>query len=424
VIEYIVSPLTHIINSCIKNNIFPQTWKVSRISPIPKTDNPSENNDYRPVAILPILSKVYESLVLRQMQEFIGRFCLYMDTQSGFRKGHSTATTLLKFKDDITKAMKKGEITLAIFADYSKAFDTVDFEILISKLYKLNYSKSFLHWLVSYLTNRQQYVKVNDKSSTKITTMFGVPQGSILGPVLFNLYVADMQRNIDTQESCLQYADDSTFYQHCKVNDIAAGKSNLEESLSNICNWSTRTNLIFIESKTKMMMFAPQQMARYHNLDRENGVEITVNSKPVERVSSWKVLGMLFQQNLLWNNHITELTSSCYGVLAVLRKLKRFTPFHIRKQLAEALVLYKLDYCNVLCNALPTYLIKRLQRVQNAAAGFVQGRYANTENVLDIKWLPVKERIEFSMAKFTFKSLHFGNWPSYLSVHVKHHGRV
>jgi retron-type reverse transcriptase len=130
--------------------------------------------------------------------------------------------------------MKKGEITLAIFADYSKAFDTVDFEILIGKLYKLNFSKSFLHWLVSYLTNRQQYVQVNDKSSTKITTMFGVPQGSILGPVLFNLYVADMQRNIDIQESCLQYADDSTFYQHCKVNDIAACKSNLEESLSNI----------------------------------------------------------------------------------------------------------------------------------------------------------------------------------------------
>ena len=173
-----------------------------------------------------------------------------------------------------------------------------------------------------------------------------------------------------------------------------------------------------------MMMFATQQMARYHNLDRENEVEITVNSKPIERVSSWKVLGMLFQQNLLWSNHITELTSSCYGVLAVLRKLKRFTPFHIRKQLAEALVLSKLDYCNVLYNALPTYLIKRLQRVQNAAAGFVQGRYANTENVLDIKWLPVNERIELSIAKFTFKSLHFDNWPSYLSVHVKHHGRV
>ncbi len=133
---------------------------------------------------------------------------------------------------------------------------------------------------------------------------------------------------------------------------------------------------------------------------------------------------MLFQQNLLWNNHITELTSSCYGVLAVLRKLKRFTQSQIRKQLAEVLVLSKLDYCNVLYNALATYLMKRLQGIQNAEAGFVQGRYANTENVLDTKWLPVKERIELSIAKFTFKSLHFDNWPLYLSVNVKHHGRV
>ena len=372
VMEFIVSPLTHIINSCIKNNVFPQTWKIARISPIPKTDNPSESNDYRPVAILPILSKVYEGLVLRQMQEFIDRSCLYMDTQTGFRKGHSTATTLLKFKDDITKAMKKGEITLAIFADYSKAFDTVDFEILINKLYKLNFSKSFLHWLASYLTNRQQYMRVNDKLSTQITTTFGVPQGSVLGPVLFNLYVADMQRNIGIQESCLQYADDSTLYKHCKITVIATCKSNLEESLTNISDWSTHTNLIFNDTKTKMMMFATQQMARYHNLYRENEAEfeISVNGKPIGKVSSWNVLGMLFQQNLLWNNHITELTSSCYGVLAVLKKLKQFTPFHIKIQLAEALVLSTLDYCNVLYNALPTYLIRRLQRAAKCSSGF------------------------------------------------------
>ena len=100
----------------------------------------------------------------------------------------------------------------------------------------------------------------------------------------------------------------------------------------------------------------------------------------MERVSSWEVLGMLFQQNLLWNNHIMELVLSCYGVLVVLRKLKRFTHFHIRKQLAEALVQSKLEYCNVLYNALPTYVIKRLQRVQ--------GRFTNMESVLDTKWLP------------------------------------
>ena len=118
VLEFIISPLTHIINSCIQNNTFPAVWKTSRISPIPKVDNPSGYDDYRPIAILPVLSKVFENLVLQQMQEFIYNQCLLHDTQSGFRKGHSTTTALLKFKDDISKAMKKGEITLAVFADF------------------------------------------------------------------------------------------------------------------------------------------------------------------------------------------------------------------------------------------------------------------------------------------------------------------
>ena len=192
--------------------------------------------------------------------------------------------------------------------------------------------------------------------------MFGVPQGSILGPVLFNLYVADMQQNVGNEAGCLQYADDSTLYQHCKVDDLELHKSSLEESLSNISSWSSSINLIFNHSKTKTMLFATQQMERYHNLDRENAVEMVVNNNPIERVSSWKVLGMRFQQNLQWNDHITELISSCYGVFAVLRKLRRFTPFDVRKQLAEVLVLSKLDYCNVVYDSVPAYLIKRMRR--------------------------------------------------------------
>lgn len=218
--------------------------------------------------------------------------------------------------------MRRDEITLAIFADYSKVFDTVGLEILINKLHKLNFSKTlFLHWLVSYLSDRQQYVQVNDKSSSKKSIMFGIPQGSILSPVLFNLYVADMQQNVGNEGGCLQYADDSALYQHCKVDDLELHKSNLEESLSNISSWSSSINLIFNHSKTKAMLFATQQMDRYHNLDRENAVQMVVNNIPIERVSSWKVLGMRFQQDLQWNDHITELLSTCYGVLAVLRKL-------------------------------------------------------------------------------------------------------
>ena len=303
---------------------------------------------------------------------------LYMDTQTGFRKGHSTATTLLKFKDDITKAMKKGEITLAIFADYSKAFDTVDFEILINKLYKLNFFKSFLHWLASYLTNRQQYMRVNDKLSTQITTTFGVPQGSVLGPVLFNLYVADMQRNIGIQESCLQYADDSTLYKHCKITVIATCKSNLEESLTNISDWSTHTNLIFNDTKTKMMMFATQQMARYHNLYRENEAEfeISVNGKPIGKVSSWNVLGMLFPTKLAMEQSYYRTNFVLLWCFSCFEEIKAVYAISYQNTTREALVLSTLDYCNVLYNALPTYLIRRLQRAAKCSSGFVQGRFA------------------------------------------------
>ncbi|CAB3992479.1 Hypothetical predicted protein [Paramuricea clavata] len=322
-------------------------------------------------------------------------------------------------KDCSTGNENKGEITLAIFADYSKAFNTVDPEVLINKIFKLNFSKPFLHWLVSYLTDREQYDQINDKLSSKVTIQFGVPQGSILGPILFNLYVADMHQNVHSEEECLQYADDSTLYHHCKVDELEVAKLDLEESLSTLSDWSSHINLVFNHTKTKMMVFTTRQMARYHGLDQEHRIEIGVNGKKIERVAQCKVLGMLFQQNLMWNNQITELLSSCYGSISVLKKIKRFTPYHIRKQLAEALILSKLDYCNVLYHGMPEYLIRRLQRVENTAAGFVQRRYANTEKTLELNWLPVKERIEFNIAKLAFKAIYFENWRSYLQGQCK-----
>ena len=249
-------------------------------SPIPKVDNPSWYDDYRPIAILLVLSKVFENLVLQQMQEFIYIHCLLHDTQSGFRKGHSTITALLKFKDDISKAMKKGEITLAVFADFSKAFNTVDPEVLINKLSKMNFSKSFLHWLISYLSDREQFVQINDKISSKAIIRFGVPQGSLLGPVLFNLYVADMHQNVHPKEECLQYADDSTLYHHCRIEELETAKLNLEQSLSTLNDWSSHMNLVLNETKT--MMFSTKQMARYHELDHQHRVGITVNGKSIE----------------------------------------------------------------------------------------------------------------------------------------------
>ena len=176
-----------------------------------------KNSDFRPASVLPILSKVYERLVLSHLVEHIESSTLYKETMSGFRKGHSTAVILLKLKDDILKAMKKKrEITLTVFTDYLKSFDTVDFEVLLSKLHRVGFPKKFLIWTYSSLEGRQQFVRIGDRKSGRLPVAFGVPQGSILGPVLFNLYMADLQ---DEKSDCnyLQYADDTSLYQHCKV---------------------------------------------------------------------------------------------------------------------------------------------------------------------------------------------------------------
>ena len=159
--EYLESPLTFTINNFIVTSTFPGIWKIARISPIPKILNPSQIKDYRPISILPILSKVYEKLVLQQMTEFIKKQLIYHKHQSGYRKNHSTTTLLMKLYDDIKTSMNKSEITIAIFADYSKTFDTIDFYTLIQKMHTFNFSKNFLYWTMNYLTFRQHFVQID-----------------------------------------------------------------------------------------------------------------------------------------------------------------------------------------------------------------------------------------------------------------------
>ncbi|CAB3997878.1 Hypothetical predicted protein, partial [Paramuricea clavata] len=157
VAEYLGSPLTDIINTCIANRSFPSAWKIARICAIPKVKQITSENDLRPISILPVLSKVYERLIFRQLSKFIDDNKLLSSTISAYRKGQSTTTVMQAIRDDITKAMSRGEVTMMIFADFSKAFDTIRFKNLISKMSKLGFCKDFLTWTLNYVSHRKHF---------------------------------------------------------------------------------------------------------------------------------------------------------------------------------------------------------------------------------------------------------------------------
>ena len=182
---------------------------MARISPIPKVDNPRENNDFRPISILPVMSKIYEKLVLRQMATYLSNNAILEPNISAYRKGHSTTTAMLAMRDDIIAAINKGEITIAVMADFSKPFDTVAYETVLQKLHQFGFSKHALKWFASYLSERKQFVQIDDRKSSELEVTFGVSQWSILGPVLFNHYVNDLAKNLPTAVKAHQYADDT-----------------------------------------------------------------------------------------------------------------------------------------------------------------------------------------------------------------------
>jgi hypothetical protein len=246
--------------------------------------------------------------------------------------------------------MKKGELTLMLLADFSKAFDTINFKTVLKKLHRLNFSHGFLYWITSYLTNRLQYVQIDDKKSNLTPVCFGVPQGSILGPFIFNLYVSD----VDVPQTCCQYADDILLYEHCKTAKLDQSIDNMQQSLDSLNHWSSLSNLSLNAKKTKSMLFSTAQMSRAHSFDKVKPDLICANQE-IKRETATKLLVVIFTDRLNWNEHIKYLTSSCCAVLAILRKLKHMAPYNLRKQLVEMLVISKLDYCDTVYSPVHDY---------------------------------------------------------------------
>ena len=238
---------------------------------------------------------------------------------------------------------------------------------------------------------------------------FGVSQSSILGPVLLNLYIVDIIDNISCNS--LQYADDTTLYQHCKLKNLQNCIEKLESDLQTVSDWALQNSLVFNDGKTKYLLFLSIQLSKRYNLSQPDKCKLIHNNEPVERLNSTKFLGVHFDENLTWITQVNNLIKLSHAKLRNMRLFKRFTPYKVRKTLAETLILSNLRYCIPVYSQLPKYLIRRLQRTQNTVAGYVLGRYAKESDfITTVGWLLVQEMMEFTIAKCTFWALNDPKW--------------
>ncbi|XP_020295078.1 uncharacterized protein LOC109860420 [Pseudomyrmex gracilis] len=234
ILPYIMPIIEHIYNFSLSHGYFPECWKRSVICPVPKIKDPTMPKHYRPIAILPTLSKALERIVCDQVRDYLEENDLWDQFQFAYKKGHSTETSVIRILDDVRWAADKRMVTIAVLFDFSKAFDRVQHWILLQKLTKYNFSYHALLWIRSYLEGRSQLVKdpFSQEWSSPVDITAGVPQGSVLGPLLFVLYLGDFAKLLSHCKYSF-YADDLVLYLHCEPRELSHGIAKVNSDITN-----------------------------------------------------------------------------------------------------------------------------------------------------------------------------------------------
>lgn len=349
--------LNYIFNLSIDQGLFPNAWKKANVILIPK-DGPKDNpNNFRPISLLPLPGKILEKLVHQRLFSYLNENKILTDRQGGFRPDNSTTLTSSKFVMDILHAQNEGKTTAAIFVDLRKAFDTIDHRIMLKKLNTYGIRNCELKWFESYISNRQQRTMVNGVYSRYCDVTHGVPQGSVLGPVLFLLYVNDIVHAVDPSSVYL-YADDTVIYDSSQKLDEAYVR--LQLKLNALVEWCTMNKLTMNIKKTKSLFFFP----RSNVPDVPNFV---VHEQSLERVYTYKYLGYHLDSCLKFEILMTNLIKIMSYKIYLLRKLRDMLTSRAAFAVYRSKILSYFDYSAIFHFGSRLLLQKKLQVLQNLA---------------------------------------------------------
>ena len=396
-IHLISAPLSNIINLSLQKGIFPDKLKLTKVIPIYKANDPSLFTNYRPISLLSNFSKFFEKVMHNRITEFAEQYNILYRCQFGFRKNYSTSHALIHLINRISTAIDQRETTVGVFLDLSKAFDTLDHEILFAKLEHYGIRNVALQWIKSYFSNRRQFVQINQTCSSTQTIKCGVPQGSILGPLFFILYINDLPRASKLTEPLLFAADTSIFFSNSNPSYL---ENVLNNELLNIDIWLKCNKLSINVQKTSYVIFRPSQRKVNHNFS------LSFGGQPLTQSNVIKFLGVYFDEHLTWKYHINFVCKQIAKSVGILSWTRFYLSCKTKLMLYYTLIYPYITYCNSTWSSTYVSNLNRIYYLQKRAVRAVTNSdyRAHTAPLFSkLKILDIFQINTLDIAKFMFR---------------------